>query len=309
MIAYCIFDDYPEEAIALLREAGIMVTIHPHGVPRPNEAQMKAILEAHECVIIGTTQKITETMFENICTPRIIATASAGIDHICVPEEKKELITLLNTPGVNAVSVAEYIVGAMLLIRKRYCEGNMLYSMGLNNKKLRRKPEELNATTVGMVGAGRIAEQVMRMLQAFGVRILCYTRNPQDHTDLWQMYNAEFVSLTELARGSDMIAVCVPDTDSTCQLINESVVREMKDTCTLISISRERVIDLDALIRKAEQCPDFGVVLDIDVADEYTEKCNGRNIFITPHIAGGTIESRKRMFMETANKIAELAKI
>ena len=82
MKIYCIFDDFDQDAIKIIEDAGGNLTVHPLGVPRPNSVQMKTIMEKYDCVIIGTSQKITEDMFANINTPRIIATASVGLDHI-----------------------------------------------------------------------------------------------------------------------------------------------------------------------------------------------------------------------------------
>ena len=82
MKAYSIFDDYSREAVEILNNNGIHVTVHPHGVPRPAHDQMKRILEEYDIVIIGTSQKISEDMFENITEPRIIATASVGVDEV-----------------------------------------------------------------------------------------------------------------------------------------------------------------------------------------------------------------------------------
>ena len=89
MRAYSIFDDFTEESIAILTESGVDLTIHPLGTPRPDHDQMKQILESYDCVIIGTGQKITEDMFEKVYSPRIIATASVGLDHIKISEEKR----------------------------------------------------------------------------------------------------------------------------------------------------------------------------------------------------------------------------
>ncbi len=303
MRAYSIFDDYPAEAVRNLREAGIDISVHPGGVPRPDDEQMMEILKTYDCVVIGTSQKIRADMLECIDGERLIVTASAGTDHIEIPEDKRGSVTILNTPGANTVSVAEYIIGSMLVARKRIFEGAGLYSRGCNNKKLIRKPEDIYGSRVGLVGAGRIAGKVMEMLAPFEVGIMCHTRDPEKHTDLAERFGAEFVPLERLADRADIIAVCVPLTDTTRGLISAGIIERMRDDCIFISISREDVVDIDALLGKAEANENFYAVLDIDVSDRYSGRCNCRNIMITPHIAGGTIGSRKRMFMETAEKM------
>ena len=308
MKAYCIFDDYPSEAVELLEKAGIHVTVHPHGVPRPDDIQMEEIMIRNDCIIIGTSQKIRETMFGRVFSPKIIATASAGTDHIAVPSDKKHLIKIINSPAANTISVAEYVVGAMLLTRKRFFEGCELYRRGQNNKQLHRKPEELKASVVGLIGAGRISTQVIKLLQPFDVKILCNTQNPEKHSDLAADYHVDFVSLDDLARRSDIISVHVPYTETTAHLISADIISKMKEDCIFISISREEVLDSDALFIKAGRNRNFYAILDLDINSRCIPHCNGENIIITPHIAGGTIEARKRMFSDTASRIAEYVK-
>lgn len=305
MRAYSIFDDFTTDAIKTLEDAGIELTVHPLGVPRPDHDQMKMILEQYDAVIIGTSQKITEDMFENISKPRIIGTASVGLDHIKVPESKKNLFTILNTPNANTQSVAEYNVGAMLMTRKRLMEGNYLYSQGLDNKKLVRKPEDICGATIGFVGAGRISAETMKMLSVFGTKFLCYTLHPEKHNNFADKYNLKFVTLNELAQQSDIISINVPLNESTQNLINTDIISEMKENCIVVSVARDKVIDIVALIEKAKTNPNFYAILDLDVIPDYIGKNNSRNIVITPHIAGGTIETRKRMFNEIAQAISQ----
>ena len=309
MKAYSIFDDFSEEALQNLEKAGMDVTVHPHGVSRPDRLAMKEILEKYDCVIIGTSQKISSDMFENVNTPKIIATASVGIDHISIPENKRTLITVINTPNANTQSVAEYNVGAMLMARKRYMEGNYLYSQGLDNKKLVRKPEDIHGATIGFVGAGRITTKTMELLRPFGVAYLCYSDDADKRGSLVDEYGVKFVSLQELARKSDIISVNVPSNASTYHLISADIISKMKEDCIFISIARNQVVDLLKLFDKAENCPNFYCVLDLDVLPDCIGKNNSRNILITPHIAGGTVETRKRMFRELAERVDRLLEI
>ncbi len=308
MKAYSIFDDFTEEAARILTEAGVDLTIHPLGVPRPDHDRMKKLLEDYDCVIIGTGQKITEDMFDHITSPRIIATASIGVDHITVPAGKSDLVTVLNTPAANAPSVAEYNVGVMLTARKRLAEGNALYAQGKDNKKLIRKPEDICGSTIGFVGAGRISTRTMELLKPFGVTFLCFTDDADQRQYLVRDFGVRFVSLSELAERSDIISVNVPGTPSTENLINADIIAAMKEDCIFISIARERVVDLPALFDKAGRCPNFYAMVDLDVIPQYIGRNNGRNISITPHIAGGTIESRKRMFRDAASEIVRSIK-
>lgn len=306
MKVYTIFDDFDLDAAYVLDKAGCELTIHPSGVPRPDPVQMKKILEDHDCVIIGTTQKITEDMFERIDTPRVIATASVGLDHIHIPEEKQALVTILNTPTANAQSVAEYTMGCALSCCKRLAEGNSLYHHGRNNKQLSRKPEDLSGKTIGVVGAGNISRRIMEYAGFFGMTVLCWTKNPDRHRDL-ESRGVTFVSLDTLLQTADVVSVNLPNNAGTKNLISRDRIAQMKENGIFISVSRLETVDAYALFEKAAAHPTFYVCLDLDVDDSVVAAApDSPNVIITPHIAGGTVETRKRMFRELAAQIEKL---
>lgn len=307
MRVYSIFDDYPQEAVALLAQAGMGTDVHPRHTPRPDHDQMKKILEKYDCVIIGTSQKIEEDMFEKIEGPRIIATASIGVDHIRVPEEKKHLVTVFNTPASNALSVAEYTIGCALSCVKRLHEGRTLYLQGKDNKQLFRKPEDLSGKTMGVVGAGNISVLIQSYARMMGMNVLCWTKHPENHKTL-EDTGVSFVALSELAERSDVISVNLPNKEGTRNLISREIVRKMKDTGVFISVSRLQTVDTETLFEKAKAEPGFYVCLDIDVDEKIVRDMPDiPNVCITPHIAGGTKESRQRMFMDLAKQLAGMS--
>ncbi|MDO4413629.1 MAG: NAD(P)-dependent oxidoreductase [Erysipelotrichaceae bacterium] len=303
MNIYCIFDDYPKEAINRLLEAGIVLTVHPKGKSRPNNTEMKMILQEYDGVIIGTSQRINEDMFEGIDDPRIIATASVGLDHIHVPENKKKHVTIINTPTANARSVAEYTIGCFLSCTKRFAEGKNLYLEGKNNKQLSKKPGDIYGKSLGVIGAGNISREIMLMAKMLGMNVFFWTPHPENHIDLHKdgMTYREF---DQLISESDYISVNLPNNEGTKDLISERVVSIMKEDAVFVSVSRLPTVNLRALVEKAEQSRDFYVCLDIDVDDSVVSQLpNLPNLQLTPHIAGGTTETRIRMFNEIASML------
>lgn len=307
MRAYSIFDDFTQEALDILTSAGADVTVHPLGMARPDAAGMKQLLREYDCLIIGTGQKITEDMFEEIDAPRIVATASVGLDHIRIPEDKRDQVTILNTPKANAQSVAEYTMACALACCKRLDEGRDLYKQGKDNKKLRQKPEDLQGKTMGVIGAGNISRRIMDYAAFFGMQLLCWTRNPDRHRDLEER-SVKFVGLDELAGTADYISVNLPNKPETVGLISPELVAAMKPDAVFISVSRLDTIDAKALFEKARENRGFYVCLDLDLDPKIIKLIPEQpNVLVTPHIAGGTVETRKRMFRELAEQIAEKA--
>ena len=306
MKAYSIFDDYTREAVETLEKAGVSVTVHPYGVPRPDHDQMQKILEKYEIVIIGTSQKITEDMFEGINSPRIIATASVGTDHIRIPVRLLKQSHILNTPKANAQSVAEYTMGCALACCKRLSEGKALYREGRGNKELYCKPEDLYGKIMGVIGAGNISAKIMDYAKMMGMKVICWTRNPNQHRELTER-GVEFYDLDRLLSEADYISVNLPKNAGTKNLISKDRVALMKSTAVFISVSRLDTIDVEALLCRANNERSFYVCLDLDVDEKVVARLEDRsNVIVTPHIAGGTVQTRKRMFLETANRIADL---
>lgn len=306
MRLYSIFDDFGEGPARILKEAGIDIMIHPFGVSRPDNAQMKDIFEEYDGVIIGTSQKMKEEMFENVVSPKIIATASVGLDHIQIPEDKREYITVINTPMANAQSVAEYTIGCALTCCKRLSEGAELYRNEKNNKCLFQKPEDLSGKKLGIVGAGNISKRIMDYGVMFGMDVVCWTAHPEMHTDVEDV-GVKFVSIEDLLRLSDVISVNLPNNSGTRGIISASKVDLIKEDAIFISVSRKETIDVQALFEKAKNYAGFYVCLDLDVDSEIVQSIpKVQNVLVTPHIAGGTVNTRKRMFKEIAEKIAEL---
>lgn len=301
MKIYSIFDDFDEESRLILENAGIELTVHPWGVPRPNDMEMKKILHEYDGVIIGTSQRIKPEMFENITSHKIIATASVGVDHIQIPEDKKSLVTIYNTPKANAQSVAEYTMGVALSCIKRLAEGDYLYRLGRNNKSLFNKPEDLTGKTMGVIGAGNISQKIMEYADVLGMNVQYWTAHPSKY-DISYTYRL----LDELIETADVLSVNIPNNIGTKNFISKNLVDKMKCNCIFISVSRIETIDLDALISRAQAEKNFYVNVDIDVDRKVVDSIQGkRNVSITPHIAGGTVETRKRMFKEVSEQIVK----
>ena len=303
MKIYSIFDDFGEVPTEILKKSGIDIVIHPLGLPRPNEIQMKAIFDEYDGVIIGTSQKMGKEMFENVSSPKIIATASVGLDHIQIPEGKKHFITVLNTPKANAQSVAEYTFGCALTCCKRLYEGTELYREAKNNKSLFQKPDDLSGKKLGVIGAGNISKRIMDYGVALGMEVVCWTAHPELHKDV-EDNGVKFESIEELICSSDVISVNLPNKAETEGIISESRVDMMKDDAIFISISRKETVDIQALFEKAKEHAGFYVCLDLDVDQKIVQSIpNVHNVMVTPHIAGGTANTRKRMFRELAEGI------
>lgn len=305
MKAYSIFDDFPQSSIEIIENAGIELTLLPKGEERPTGEALKHLLDSYDIIFISTAQKMPEEMFSNVTTPKIIGTASSGTDHIHVPADKKHLIKVANATHANRTTVTEHTFGLILTLRKLLIEGRNVAVEGKAKKVMSAKPVDLLGSTIGVVGAGGIASTLLGYAKVFGMKRLCWTLNPDKHQDLAND-GVEFVDIDTLMKQSDIVSVNIPMSDATNNLINADRVAMLKDNAVFVTTSRTEICDNEALFAKSKSCPSFGLGMDVDAANVMgLWTLDQNNVIVTPHIGGGTVASRIRLFDECSENVVK----
>lgn len=302
--AYSVFKDFDKKACEILTNAGIQLELST-SEERPNKEELLKVLNDYDILIIGVKERLTEDMLKAISNKKIIATLSIGVDHIDNSFFESNLIKVINCQTSNVISVAEHIFSLILSLKKRIIEANDIARNGGTQKDLSTRSNDISNSTIGIIGAGKISQEVIKIANVFNMKIYCNTLNPEKHKDLLEQ-GVEFLSLDELLSNSDIITVNIPLNKENKNLISKDKIRIMKKTITFINTSRAEIVDMNELIRYANENATFNVGLDID-AENYKELLNTKrnNVIVTPHIAGITKEAIKRMDVELANSIRE----
>lgn len=302
--AYSVFEDLDKKAYEILTNAGIQLELSTCE-ERPNKEELLKLLNDYDILIIGVREKLTEDMLKGIINKKGIATLSIGVDHIDNSFFESNLIEVINCQKSNVISVAEHIFSLILSLKKRIIEANDIAMNGGTKKDLSMRSNDISNSTIGIIGAVKISQEVIKIANVFNMKIYCNTLNPEKHKDLLEQ-GVEFLSLDELLSNSDIITVNIPLNKENKNLISKDKIRLMKKTTTFINTSRAEIVDMNELIRYANENATFNVGLDID-AENYKELLNTKrnNVIVTPHIAGITKEAIKRMDVELANSIRE----
>ncbi len=302
--AYSVFKDLDKKACETLTNAGVELELST-SEERPNKEELLKLLNDYDILIIGVKERLTEDMLKAINNKKIIATLSIGVDHIDNSFFESNLIKVINCQTSNVISVAEHIFSLILSLKKRIIEANDIAMKGGTKKELSARSNDISNSTIGIIGAGKISREVIKIANVFNMKIYCNTLNPEKHKDLLEQ-GVEFLSLDELLSNSDIITVNIPLNNENKNLISKDKIRLMKKTATFINTSRAEIVDMNELIRYANENVTFNVGLDID-AENYKELLNTKrnNVIVTPHIAGVTKEAIKRMDFELANSIRE----
>ena len=305
--AYSVFKDLDKKACEILTNTGIELELSDCE-ERPNKEQLLKLLQNYDILIIGVKERLTEDMLKEINNKKIIATLSIGVDHIDNSFFESNLIKVINCQTSNVISVAEHIFSLILSLKKRIIEANDIAMKGGTKKELSARSNDISNSTIGIIGAGKISREVIKIAKVFKMKIYCNTLNPEKHKDLIEQ-GVEFLELDTLLSNSDIITVNIPLNEENNNLISKEKIRLMKKSATFINTSRAEIVDMNELIKYADENETFNVGLDID-AENYKEMLNVKrnNVIVTPHIAGVTKEAIKRMDVELANNIKEYLK-
>ncbi len=237
---------------------------------------------------------------------RWIHSASAGVDRISTAAVRERGLVVTNARGVFSRPIAEYVVMMSLAIARRLPQ---LLELQRERTWQPLRGRELAELTVGIIGYGSIGEEVARLLQPFGCRVVATRRHPERGAP--DAANVELFALDELGevlRTSDIVIVAAPLTDETAGLIGAEQLAEMREDAWLINIARGRLIDELALRRALESGWIGGAVLDVFSEEPLSPDSplyGTPNLIITPHTSWASdrvIERTVELFIDNLRR-------
>lgn len=244
-------------------------------------------------IIILRIFKAPKKIIDNNKNLRMIMRWGTGYDSVDVEYASEKGIIVTNTPGANAVAVAELTTMLMLAISRKLFAHQEYLNRGIWSKNtFINESYTLNNKTVGLIGAGNIGRRVAKYVQAFGAKTQYY--------DIYRLnekmekeFNLEFKDLNELLQSSDIITLHIPLTEENYHIIDENQINMMKDNAIIINTSRGGLINDKALLNAIKSGKLLGAGLDV-VENEPLSKDDelilNPNIIVTPHIGGATAD-------------------
>lgn len=230
-----------------------------------------------------------------------------GLDMIPVAAATAQGVPVANVPGANAQAVAEYVVGSLMNIARRFATlDTVLRDTDWNTARaLSAGTFELAGKTVGIIGVGDIGRRVARICHdGLGMRVLGY----QPHRGAVPDY-VERVTLDALLAESDFVTLHCPLTEETRHLLDASRLKAMKPTAFLVNAARGEVVDEAALAQALDAGTIAGAAVDV-YAEQPLRRDHpllaARNVVLTPHVAALTEESSVKMSTGAARQILQL---
>jgi D-3-phosphoglycerate dehydrogenase len=294
-----------DSAVQLIENAGYSnVTRLPKALD--GEALKEAIKGVHILGIRSRTQ-ITPEVLE--AADRLIAIGcfSVGTNQVDIVAARRNGIPVFNAPFSNTRSVAELVIGEIVMLFRRIITRSNAAHEGRWDKSAN-DSLEVRGKTLGIVGYGNIGSQLSNLAEGMGMRVIFY-----DHTDRLRHGNTEPVaSLHELLTQSDVVTLHVPETPATHGMIGRAEIAAMKHGAYLINNSRGTVVDLQALADALRAGALRGAAVDVfpvepgSNAERFTTPLQGLdNVILTPHVGGSTEEAQERIGAEVARKLID----
>ncbi len=309
MVKILVNDGMEADGKLLLEEAGY--DINTTTVP---QAELMNVLPDYDVIIVRSATQVRKELIDACPKLKIIARGGVGTDNIDVDYARSKGIEIITTPAASSQSVAELAMGHIFTLTRFLHRSNR--EMATESfKKLKSAYAEgiqLRGKTMGIIGFGRIGQELARMAMAMGMEVM-----PSDpfikETDLAiSLYNTKDVKmsvhlrsypLADVLKKADFISIHTPSLGKA--LIGADEIAQMKDGSFLVNCARGGVIDEDALLAALESGKLGGVGLDTftNEPNPRADLLNHPKISVTPHIGAATKEAQANIGLELADKI------
>ena len=272
----------------------------PDGLP--------AALADADALVVRSAVQVDDALMEHAPKLRVVGRAGVGVDNIDADAATRRGIVVMNTPGANAVAVAELTIGLMLALARKVPAANSSMHAGKWEKK-NLQGAELRGKTLGILGLGRIGLEVAKRAKGFGLEII--GSDPFVSAAVARENGIRLVTLDELIAGSDYITLHVGLTPQTAGVINAKNLAAMKKGVRIINCARGELIDDAALAAALKSGQVAGAALDVFVVEPPKDSpyANLDNVILTPHIAGSTAEAQEAVGIQIACQVREYLKL
>ena len=308
-ISVLLLEGISKTAVDLMKSAGYTNLVH---LPKAleGEALKQAVAGVHMIGIRSRTQ-LTEEVFQAAEKLMAVGCFSVGTNQVDLGAARRRGVPVFNAPFSNTRSVAELVIGEIVMLMRRIFDRSVSAHQGGWDKSADRS-FEVRGKTLGIVGYGNIGSQLSNLAESMGMRVIFF-----DLTDKLRHGNTEPAeSLETLLAVSDVVSLHVPETPQTQNMMGAAEFAKMKPGAYFINNARGTVVDLDALAEALKSGHIAGAAVDVfpkepkSNAEKFVSPLQGLpNVILTPHIGGSTEEAQERIGAEVARKLVDYSDI
>lgn len=272
--------------------------------------QVMPIIANYEGLVIRSKFQVSREVLDAATNLRFIARAGAGMDNIDEDYARQKGIILLNAPEGNRDAVGEHAVGLLLSLMNHLNRADAEVRAGLWQREANRG-HELKGRTVGIIGYGNMGQTFARKLQGFEVNVIAYDKYKTGFSNAY----AREVSMEEIVKQSDVLSLHVPLTAETKGLVNDEYLFHFRKPIYLLNTSRGKVVQTQAVLNGIREGKILGAGLDVLEVEKFPalseqnwfeELQQSGKVILSPHVAGWTFESYRKISEVMAEKIKNL---
>ncbi len=277
-----------------------------------SKEEIEKKIAGYDGLIIRSRIPLDKNFLSQAKNLKFIGRVGAGLENIDTDFAKKQNIKLFNAPEGNRNAVGEHTLGLILNLFNKINKSDKEIRQGIW-KREENRGIELDGKTVSIIGYGNMGKAFAKKLKGFDVEILAYDikNNVGDE-------NAKQTELEDLFKKTDILSLHVPHTPETFQMINKDFINKFHKNFWLINTARGTVVHTKDLVDALQSGKILGAGLDVleyekssfenmfennNLPPEFKELIKMENVILTPHVAGWTVESKKKLAQVILNKI------
>ena len=280
---------------------------------KKTKSEILKIIHNYDGLIIRSRFTIDKPFLIKSKKLKFIARVGSGTENIDIGFAKSLKIKIISAPKGNSNAVGEHALGMLLSLLNNI----NIAEKSISNGKWRRKVfkgSELKSKVIGIIGFGNTGKSFAEKLKGFNSEIIYYDIKKIKSNDLFKQ-----VELSELTKRSNIVSLHIPQTKSTIKMINKSFIKKMKKQFWIINTSRGKIIETKDLVWGLKNKKILGAALDvleyeassfeklfIKKNKELDYLINSDKVILTPHIAGLSEESEKKLAKIISNKIKQI---
>jgi len=285
-----------EAGIRLLRDRGFEVEVD-------GDSNLADTIGGYDAIIVRSATKLTGDLIERADRLKVIGRAGVGIDNVDVDAATRRGIVVANAPESTVVSAAEHTVGLLVALTRNIPQAHAALKQGRWERKTY-GGVELAGKTLGVLGFGRIGQQVARRAAGLGMHVVAY--DPFVSPERFRELGVERVEDEDgVYEAADFITLHLPLTDETRASIDAKAFARMRDGVRIVNAARGELVDEAALLEALRSGKVAGAALDVFSEEPYTGPLlELDNVVVTPHLAASTEEAQDRAGVIIAEQVA-----
>lgn len=277
-----------------------------------SKEEIESKIQDYHGIVIRSRFKIDKIFLDKAVNLQFIARVGAGLESIDCEYAISKKIQLIAAPEGNSNAVGEHALGMILSLFNNLNKADKEIKSGYWNRESNRG-QELEGKTVGIIGYGNMGKSFAKKLRGFDVTVLCH-----DILDNVGDANAKQVSLQEVQQKADVLSLHIPWTPATDQMVNKDFINAFSKPFLFINTSRGKNVCTTDLVDALQSRKIIGAGLDVleyeklsfetlfqddKTPEAFQYLLKSDNVILTPHIAGWTFESHRKLAQVIADKI------